>query len=447
MSFIQFFRILWARRAIILTGTLACFAAGLLVIQLVPPRYVANSRVMLDIVKPDPVTGEVIASQFARAYVKTQIELIRDYRVAGKVADSFGWTNSPILLAQYNARSSSDTSDFRRWLAQRVIDNTEAGLIEGSNILEISYSSTSPEAAANVSDALRQAYSDQMLSFRRDTAARNASWFQSQTEKIRGQLTEAERLKSDFERANGVLLQDDNTDTESARLKALASSAPAAPMVTPAVAAPISSPSMVQLGQIDAAIAAAQQTLGPNHPDLQNMRQQRAGVAAAASREMAAARAGSRGATVSGPSIGAMYSAQTAKVLAQRGKVDEARQLAAKVTVLREQFNKTAARAADLDQQAESTETGLTFLGSAVAPQSAKFPNVPLVVFGSLAFGLILGVLVAMIVELLSRRVRGVEDLEIPGIPLIGVMARTIEPRRGRIFGLLPAPASAGDQT
>lgn len=434
MSFIQFIRIIWARRAIVLTATLGCFLAAFMIAKILPPRYDASSRIMMDIVKPDPVTGEIIASGFARAYVKTQIELIRDYRVAGKVADTFGWTNSAALANEYRARSHSDNIDFRRWLAQRVINRTNAKLIEGSNILEITYSSTSPDTAAKVADALRQAYVDQTLAFKRDAAARNALWFKTQTDKIRDQLAVAEKRKNDFEKANGVVLQDDNVDTETARLKALAATAPAAPMVTPSMAA-APSPAAAQLAQIDAAIATASQTLGPNHPDLQNMRSQRAAIAAAAGRERAMSRPMS---VSSGPSIGAMYSAQQAKVLAQRGLVNEAQRLGADVAILRDQFNKTAARAAELAQEAESTEAGLTLLGNAVAPQELAFPKMPLVIFGSLGFGLALGLLIALIVELLSRRVRGAEDLQISGVPVIGVMGHDEEThtKRGLLYWL-----------
>jgi uncharacterized protein involved in exopolysaccharide biosynthesis len=426
MSVIQFFRILWARRAILLTSTFACFLAACLAAEILPPRYEANSRVMLDIVKPDPVTGQIISSQFAKTYVKTQIELIKDYRVAGKVVDTLGWTSSPALAAQYASRSHKDNKDFRRWLAQRVMDGTSAGLIEGSNILEITYSSRAPEAAAKVADAIRQAYVDQTLAFRRSDAMRSANWFQGQTQKLRGQLTAAEKRKTDFERANGIIIQnDDTTDADTARLQALAAQAPIGPTITSTGGGgPISSPAQAQLAQMDAQIATATQTLGPNHPDLLNMKRQRAAIAATAASEMAAARASRGGSISSGPSLASLYSAQQARVLAQRGKVTEAQQLATEVTILRDQFKKSAARAADLQQQADSEESGLTLLGSAVTPQSPAFPNLPLIFFGSLAFGVVLGILTSLVVELLSRKVRGAEDLAIDGIPVIGIMGR-----------------------
>ena len=78
MTIVQFLRILWARRLIVAAAAISCVLGAFVVTQIVPPRYQAQSRVMLDIVKPDPLTGQTQAGNFARAYTKTQIELIQD---------------------------------------------------------------------------------------------------------------------------------------------------------------------------------------------------------------------------------------------------------------------------------------------------------------------------------------------------------------------------------
>ena len=441
MSVQQFFRILWARRAITVTSLIACLIGALLVIQLVPSRYEASSRLILDIVRPDPVSGEALSSSFARAYVKTQTELIKDYRVAGRVVDAFGWTGSPELTAQY--RASGSDLPLHRWLAQRVIDRTDAKLIDASNIMEITYTGEQPETTARIADQLRQAYSDQTMLFKQQAARRNADWFKQQTEKLKKQVADAEASKAAFEQANNIVLQDNDTDAESARLAALASTAPPPPAMTAPIAAPVASPSQTQLAQIDATIATASQTLGPNHPDLIAMRQQRAVVAANASREMAAARAAAgSGGRMTGPSIGAMFNAQQQKVLAQRGKVAEARQLMVNVRVAREELERTATRASQLDQQAESDETGLTFLGSAVAPQTPSFPKKIPLLAGAIALGLAFGVLTSLIIALLFRRVRAIDDIYIEGVPVLGMMAGSLPAPKGKLTRLLTKSGS-----
>jgi uncharacterized protein involved in exopolysaccharide biosynthesis len=428
VSIVQFLRILWARRWLVVAATVSCVIGAFIVTRIVPPRYQAQSRVMLELVKPDPVTGQITSPQFAKAYTRTQIELIRDFRVAGKVVEDLGWLNDPNLQTEYQLRPASDDRDFKRWAAQRIIDGTDASLIEGSNILELKFSASTPEAARAVADALRAAYIDSSLAYRRETAARTADWYSGQAEKAKIALAKAEAEKAAYERANGIILQDDKTDIDSARLAALASSG--APTV--AAIAPVGpTPAALQLAQLDAAITQASRVLGPNHPDLIAMRQQRGVLATQAAQERSAANAAAN-ATSSAARVGAgMLEAQRSKVIAQRDKLEQVRALQAEVDVRRDQFLKASSRAADLRLESNVGETGITPLGNAVTPQKPVFPNMPLIMFGSLGFGLGFGVLVALLTELFGRRVRSGEDLSHAiDAPLLAVIAAPTKPRR-----------------
>lgn len=427
MSFEQIFRLLWARRAMILIATVSSLFAATIVGLVLPPRYQAHARVMLNLVKPDPITGESISSQFARAYVRTQTELIRDYRIAGKVVDMLGWASSPELAEQYANRRSDDVRDFRRWLAQRVIDNTNAELIEGSNILDISYNAPSPQGASTVAEAVRRAYIEQAIAFRREDASRDAEWFKSQAAKLKEELAAAEQRKSAFERDNGIVLDDQDIDQDQRRLSALAVAAPQQP-AGPAISVGAGNPAAIQIAQLDAAIATAERTLGQNNPQLLDMKQQRDALAGAPGPAQVIA------AVPSGPSIGAQYSSQLQKVLAKRGKTDEARRLSVEVAVLRDQFQKASMRVAELDQQAQSIESGLTLLGAATAPEKPSFPNWPLIIFGSLGLGLLLGLLAALIAELLFRRVRCTADLRFDDLPVLGEMAVPVRTGGFKLF-------------
>ena len=436
MSISQFLRIIFMRRQLIFIALLASVLAGLAIIKLVPRQYEAKSRVLLEIIKPDPVTGEMISSAFARAYTKTQIELIKDYRVAGRAVDALGWPGSASMAQQY--RASNSDQPFRRWLAEIVIAGTDAKLIDGSNILEIAYRGQAPESAARIANALRDAYEGQVIQFKREAASKNVRWFNEQTAELRNQLIAAENRKAEFEKANDIILQDDNRDTDSARLDALAAappppnmSIPSAPMIVPGPG-----PAQIQLAQLDAAIANAARTMGANHPDFVALQRQREATAASAAQERAAAAASMRRGSAPaamGPSVGAMFNAQRERVLAQRGKLAEAKQLQNDVMVLRTQLNDIQTKAAKAGQEAQSADAGLTVLGSATPPESPVFPRTVPVMAAAIALGLGVGVLLALLTELLNRRVRGPDDLMIDGVPLIGMMHGRLtvsQPRR-----------------
>ncbi len=451
MSITQFLRILMMRRNIIIVALLASILAGVAVVKLIPKQYEATSRVMLEIIRPDPVTGEVLSSSYARAYTKTQIELIKDYRVAGRAVDKLGWAGSADMAAQYQ-QSNSD-QPFRRWLASIIIAGTEARLIDASNILEISYRGSSPDAAARIANALQEAYEEQTIQFKRQDAQKNARWFREQTTELRTKLAQAEARKAEFEKTNDIVLQDEGVDTDTARLQALASSAPVAPVSMAPMPVQVSGPgpAQMQLAQVEAAIATASRTLGPNHPDYVALLRQRDIAANAAAQERAAAAANARASAApapTGPSVGALFNAQRERVLSQRGKLAEAKQLQNDVAVLRAQLNETQIKGAKEEQEAQSADAGLTLLSSATPPDDATFPRTIPVMLGAIALGLGLGILLALLFELLNRKVRGPDDLAIDGVPLIGMMQGRLvsdQPKRlGRILRLPgPTPVAA----
>ena len=155
MSIIQFLRILWARRVVTLACAIFTFLGGFAVTLVVAPRYEATSRVMLNILKPDVVTGDDRNLRNLGAYIDTQRELLKDYRVTGPVVDELGWLSDPRKIAEYQSRPATDTRDFRRWLSQQVADRTNAKLVSGT-IFEISFSSNNPEEARVAAETLRR---------------------------------------------------------------------------------------------------------------------------------------------------------------------------------------------------------------------------------------------------------------------------------------------------
>jgi uncharacterized protein involved in exopolysaccharide biosynthesis len=408
MSIIQFWRIIWARRWFILAATVSCVIGAYIVTLIIPPRWQGDARVMLNILKPDPVTGSVIAGNGTRTYIGSQMSLITDYSVAGRAVEDVGWLSDPDLIAQYQRRPANDTRDFRHWAAQLIIDRTKVEVQDGSNVLDIMYASSSPDSARSVAEAIRKAYLETSLSLSRADSNRDADWFDAQALRAKATLEAAETAEANYERANNVYMATSTMDIDSARLAAMAGQS------VDGNGAPVSSGNgnVGALAGIDAQIAVLSQQLGPNHPQLIALRAQRAALAA-----------GGGGGTVYRGSRNTVEAAAAA-VVAKSDKLSKLRQLQAEVDLRRDIYNKTVAKAADLRQQAAIGDTGLTPMGTATVPAAPSFPNMPLIMFGSLGLGLALGFLVALLLELLNRRVRGPEDLQTAlEVPLLAVVS------------------------
>jgi uncharacterized protein involved in exopolysaccharide biosynthesis len=201
--------------------------------------------------------------------------------------------------------------------------------------------------------------------------------------------------------------------------------------VAPPIPPPIqSSASAIELAQTDATIAQQSKILGPNHPDLQALKEHRAALAALVAKDEAAQRATYN--QIASSNVTAERAARKAievqkdSVIAQSDKLERLKQLQAEVNLRREQFDKANATAADYRQQAAAVDTGLSILGHATTPSAPSFPNMMLIVPGSTILGFVFGVLVSLLAELLARKVRGVEDLE------------TLE--YARVIAVIPSP-------
>jgi uncharacterized protein involved in exopolysaccharide biosynthesis len=199
--------------------------------------------------------------------------------------------------------------------------------------------------------------------------------------------------------------------------------------------------SHMQLAQLDAQIAQASKTLGPNHPEMQALRAQRETLAKVVAQEDAQTRriaSGESGAAA----ISRVLQEEKARVIGQRDKQERLRQLQSEVDLRRDQYKTTSARAAELALQASLTDPGLTPMGVVVAPTKPAYPNKPLMVGGAAALGLGLGLGLALLLELLNRRVRGVEDLNLSSELKCIAVVRTPRPKISlirRILGLGPA--------
>jgi uncharacterized protein involved in exopolysaccharide biosynthesis len=423
MNIIQFLRIFWGRAAVVVIAVVCSAVGGFAVVSLVQPRYEATARVQMNLaVRPDPVTGEIMNAKTATAFFENQLGLIRDYSVTGPVVDRLGWLSDPGKIQAYAHRAPSDTRDFRRWLSEQVEQSTNATIEGAGSSLAITYRAPNAEIAKTGAETLRQAYLDASLAQRRAVASKSAEFFSKQALEARQLAEAAENAKAAFEKSTGIIMQGRESDLDSDRLAALAGQAALSTAPSSNSAAPTVTSGAMQLAQIDAQIADSSQRLGPNHPQMQALRSRRelvAGVAAQEAEQQRRIASGESGAAA----IARALAAQKQRVIGQRDQVERLRQLQSEVELRRSQYQSAAARAGQFMLEASVTDAGVSPMGIVVSPSKPTFPNKPLIMGGSVALGFGMGMALALLLELLNRRVRSVDDLSLSNeIRCIGVI-------------------------
>jgi len=414
---------MFARRLIILVALFSCLLGAVVVaLFLLPPRYEARARVTLDAMAADPTTGEGVSDNFLEAYVSTQAALITDYQTMGAVVDKIGWANNPAIVQQYAEATNGEGRDIQRWLADGLSGSTGVRLIPGSNILEIIHTSTTPEGAKGLAELIRATYIERSLEIRRQEASRLADWFRQQGDETLAALRRAEREQADFAKASGIIFQPSRPDLESTKLAALMERSVAAAMPSSIANVRSLSPIQAQLDTVNQQIAQAATTLGPNHPGFQALLRQRQVFMAQAAREADKGPASSAGIDVA--KLNAEIEQQKGRVTAQRNDLERLKLMQQEIELKQDEYLKVMEKAAGLRREANITNAEFTPFGETIAPTAPSFPNLPLVIGGSIALGAVLGIIAALLVEFLSLRVRSGGDLEFAsGAPVIATVS------------------------
>lgn len=465
MNLIQFLRIFWGRKVLILATAATCLVVALGIASALPKRYPGTARLMFDTIRPDPVTGIGVGGRESRDFIRTQLEFIRDDRVAGAAVDRLGLVNDPATIASYQASGFTDADGgIRRWLAGQVKARTSAQMIAGSSIFEIIYEGPTPDNARAVVGALRDAYVAETLRLKTDTAGRTAGWYGEQANKTKAELDVIERQRNEFMRENNIVLTGGagSPDSETAKLQTLQAALAAARANTTtqqvaisasSVTNPVADQLRVQLTAIEEELARAAEQLGPAHPtyralvtrkrvveqQLANaMRQQSAGAAAlgnATSQTIAR--------------LEADLAAQQQIVLSKKPVLDQLSLLDREVEMKRAQYGRELASAEAKRLESEVEETSFVILGDPQAERTPSYPKLGQVAALATIFGLGLGILAALFLEFAARRVRGAEDLVFAtGAPVLAsVGAPPASPLRQRVRRLLGRrqPSAADD--
>jgi uncharacterized protein involved in exopolysaccharide biosynthesis len=463
MNLIQFLRIFWARKWLILGSMLTCLAVAVTVASFLPKRYPGTARLMLDTIRPDPVTGLGVGGRDAGAYIRTQIEFIRDERVAGGAVDRLGLANDPATIAAYASSGFSDEDGgIRRWLVNQIRERTNATVI-GSSILEIVYDGPTPEAAKAMAGALRDSYVAETLRLKTDTAGRTSGWYREQSSRTKRELEELEARRTAFMRENNITLVGPvgSLDSESAKLQALqeamTSTKAALGQQQVAISAatatnPAADAIRIQLAAIEEEIARLSEQMGPSHPVYRaaiarrNIVQQQ--LNNALRQQGAAASVMSNASRTAAQQLEAEIAAQEQIVMARKPLIEQLSLLDREIELKQLQYSQEVARASALGQEAQVQETSFVILGDPQASRTPSYPQIGLVAMLASAVGLALGLLASLLLEFMGRRVRGVEDLSYAtAAPVLATITdRQPSPLKDTVQRLLGRRRKDGDE-
>jgi succinoglycan biosynthesis transport protein ExoP len=459
MNPMQILRILRAHYLVALIVFILTIAIGVTVSLLMPKRYTTTTTLVFDVKSPDPVLGQLLP--LGQGFVATQIDIIKSNRVAQRVVRTLKLDEHPALIQQWQeATEGKGKPDV--WVAellQRGLQVTPAA--GGSTIIDLSYSARDPSFAALVANAFAQIYIDTNIELRVDPARQAARWFEEQGKAGRESLENAQTKLSEFQQQKGIVVRNEQVDTEMARLQDLSTQLTQLQNETQSSMSKQRSgsnslPEVMQSGVVqtlrsdiarqEAKLQETAANLGKAHPQYLRME---AEISALKSQLEAESRTVARSFGAAGnvgkareATLQAAIADQKKKILQLRSERDQLAVLQRDVDAAQSAYEGVTRRYNQTNLESQLTQTNVSVLNPAVEPTEPSSPNFKKNMAITVLLGLLLGGGAAFLLEFLDRRVRSADDLaEMLQLPVLAVIAPPRKP--GRLLFWRRPPALA----
>ncbi|KFI05583.1 chain length determinant protein EpsF [Massilia sp. BSC265] len=459
MNVQQFLLILLARKKIIL-GTLlvtVLLALGWSLIQ--QKTYKATASVLLNYKGVDPVSGLTMPGNLMPGYMATQMDIITSKNVALRVVDSLRLASSPAVQAQWREASEGKGS-VRDWLADLLLKKLEIMPSRESSVVEISFKGADPAFAAAVANAFADEYQKISVQLKTEPAKKASSYFNEQTKQLRDNVEAAQARLSKYQQEKGIVSLDNNrVDVELSRLNDLSAQLVAAQtqameassrerMATGVGSPDVANNALVQslrvsLASGEAKLAEAASRYGRNHPAYQSAQAEvgkmRAELNAALGSVSKSVGANAQVYRQREAELRAELAAQKTRVLELNRTRDELGVLLKDLDSAQRAFDAASSRFSQTRIEAQSEQSDISILNPAVPPTEPAGPRVLLNTLVSILLGTILGVGLALLLELINRPVRSTGDVkDMLGIPVLGTIEwRMKRPRTAGIRALM----------
>ena len=409
---------LWQAKGFIALSGGICGASALGISMLIPDRYLATATVQLEDAVYSDVKSYSVSSKQIDTYVRTQGEMARDFRVTGRVVDRLGWTGNYQLAQLYNAEGAASGLDFRSWLARGVRDGINIQYEEGSPAFQIGFAGSSPSEARLMTGIIRDEFVAYSLAKRRADAEKNAGWVDQQLETLTERMRQLEERNAEFAQANNIVMTPDGLSMAEVRLKNAASALE--PQRQSSVsAAPVADPAARELAAVEAELARLSSSLGPNHPQIVDLRKQRDEL-----RKVASASASLSPSPPRLPDNNQLTRQMEVEYAAKADAIATAKRYFDELEALRLQFQELTQRREGFDLDAATLQGGAIAVGDPRVRPGVFYPNRPLAVGVATGFGALFAALLSLFLGLINMKIATSRDLELFDVETFGTSKR-----------------------
>lgn len=202
---------------------------GMIYLLTALPQYTATTSVLIDRGNSEIVNqlSMIGVSTDDESSVLSEIELFKSDTISQAVVDKLKLLDNPTFTTPSRSPFAIVTSllNFRRWFAsgavanddtdqkhrdaaQKIVREMSIERMGRSYALSISYTSPSPQLAAQIAGAIADAYLLDKLNSKYDATRRASDWLQDRIDELRQKALESDLAVQKFRAANGLVAAD-----------------------------------------------------------------------------------------------------------------------------------------------------------------------------------------------------------------------------------------------
>jgi len=473
----RFGSILRRRWLIVSVTSVLAISGAFAAISMLKPKWRASSSLVLHLAGPqvldkvkgvsDDNEGRVFAY---KEYYQTQREIIGSRIVAERALGTLGLAQDPVFLGVDGIRSEAERLAKASQIdpVERLRELVFVEEVRGSRLLRISADYPDPQIAADIANAVADAFLEHITQSRARTGESAERNMGSERDKALAALQAAEKALADFKQAHGIssisLADRQNViteaiiatnanlkDAEAQRFVAQSAYNEAAKLHEQGSHASISLlPPLerelfdnMRTEQLEAEREVEQLSVkyGDKMPDLQQARRRLNLISKRVVREekelLEALKARANAAISTTQQLSASLSNEKRRALELTQLEREYRALERESTTAAETYTLVARRDTEIEMSNRVGSEDIEILDRATRPREPVFPPKLLLLAVAAMGGLVLGSLLALAIDVRDHRIRGLLDLERAlagfGLPILGQLP------------LLPADARLGN--
>ncbi len=435
----QIFLIVFAHRYIAALAFVVVAIAGGVYTWTTPKAYQATTDLLVDS-RIDPIAGTAAGGG---NYIATQVAILQSERVAIGVVKRLRIADTPSLVDQWK-NATQGKVPLENYYANILRRGLLAEPLRGSNVIRLTFEGGDPKFVTGVVNTYAQAYFDLVIDLRVEPVRQYADWFEDRLKTLRDNVEASQAKLSEYQREKGIVGNDQRADIEGQRLDALLAQLVALQgenmgissrqktandELSPDVqASPVVQSLRGELSRAENKLTELSVNLGPNHPQrvqleaqVDELKQQ---LAKEISRVSGTTRVAKTTAGLRESELRAAIDAQKERVLSLRAERDQVAVLAQDVEAAKRIYDSVLQRSNQLNLEKQTDQANVSILSPAIEPSAPSKPNIPKYIAGTLLGALGAAFAAAMGLELLSRKVRVVEDIMIDDIPVLGIIER-----------------------